>query len=174
MRSSEQKEYWNPYVAGVGIGMTLLASFVIIGKGLGASGGMTAVVSFLVDMVAPNHAQANSMYSTYLQNKLGHPLADWFVFELLGVTVGGFLSGYFSGRSHFTVEKGSRIGSWQRLALAFLGGTMMGVAAKISRGCTSGQALTGGALLNLGSWMFMLAMFAGAFGIAYFVRKQWV
>jgi hypothetical protein len=28
----------------------------------------------------------------------------------------------------------------------------MGVGAKLALGCTSGQALSGGALLNLGSW----------------------
>ena len=44
---------------------------------------------------------------------------------------------------------------------------------KLARGCTSGQALTGGALLNLGSWVFMLMFFAGAYALAYFLRRQW-
>ena len=30
--------YWNPYLAGFGLGLVLLASFVIMGRGLGASG----------------------------------------------------------------------------------------------------------------------------------------
>ena len=46
--------------------------------------------------------------------------------------------------------------------------------AKIGLGCTSGQALTGGALLNMGSWMFMLMVFAGGYAAAWFVRKQWI
>ena len=50
----------------------------------------------------------------------------------------------------------------------------MGIGAKLARGCTSGQALTGGALLNLGSWVFMLCVFAGAYALAYFVRKEWI
>ena len=33
----------------------------------------------------------------------------------------------------------------------------MGIGAKLARGCTSGQALTGGAVLNLGSWAFICA-----------------
>ena len=37
-----------------------------------------------------------------------------------------------------------------------------------------GQALTGGSMLNVGSLVFMLAVFAGAYGLAYFVRKEWL
>ena len=49
----------------------------------------------------------------------------------------------------------------------------MGIGAKLARGCTSGQALTGGALLNVGSWAFMMCVFAGAYATAWFVRRQW-
>ena len=72
-----------------------------------------------------------------------------------------------------TVEKGPRISVRNRLLLAFLGGSLMGVGAKLARGCTSGQALSGGAVLNVGSWAFMMMVFAGAYGLAWFVRRQW-
>jgi hypothetical protein len=49
----------------------------------------------------------------------------------------------------------------------------MGYGARLARGCTSGQALSGGAVLSAGSWAFMLAVFAGAYALAYFVRKLW-
>jgi uncharacterized membrane protein YedE/YeeE len=172
LRTTEKK-YWNPYIAGVGLGLTLLTSFVIMGRGLGASGAFTSLISFAVNTISPEHVQTNSMYNAYIQNQLGHPLLDWIVFEILGVLIGGFLSGYFSGRLKFNIDKGLRISSGSRLVLAFIGGTIMGFAAKIARGCTSGQALTGGALLNVGSWIFMLSVFAGAYAIAYFVRRQW-
>ena len=173
MIKSENKKYWNPYIAGVGLGLTLLATFVVMGRGLGASGAFTSIVSFFVNIISPAHSQSNSMYNAYLQTPLGHPLADWLIFEVAGVAVGGFLSGYFSGRIKLKIDKGPRVSSKSRLILAFIGGTMMGFAAKIARGCTSGQALTGGALLNVGSWIFMLSIFAGAYAIAYFVRRQW-
>ena len=168
-----EKKYWNPYIAGVGLGLTLLTSFVVMGRGLGASGAFTSMISYAVNTVSPEYAQSNSMYNAYIQNQLGHPLLDWSVFEILGVLIGGFLSGYFSGRLKFNIDKGLRIGSGSRLALAFIGGMLMGFAAKIARGCTSGQALTGGALLNVGSWIFMLSVFAGAYAVAYLVRRQW-
>ncbi|HPB95372.1 MAG TPA: YeeE/YedE thiosulfate transporter family protein, partial [Polyangiaceae bacterium] len=68
---------------------------------------------------------------------------------------------------------------WQWVSLALttpivIGGIISGIAAQVARGCTSGQALTGGAQLALGSWIFMFAVFGGAYGLAYFVRKQWI
>jgi YeeE/YedE family (DUF395). len=60
-----------------------------------------------------------------------------------------------------------------RWVLAFIGGAAMGFGARLARGCTSGQALSGGAVLSVGSWAFMFAVFAGAYALAYFLRKVW-
>jgi hypothetical protein len=49
----------------------------------------------------------------------------------------------------------------------------MGFAARMALGCTSGQALSGGALMSAGSWIFMLSVFAGGYGLARAVRRQW-
>jgi uncharacterized membrane protein YedE/YeeE len=49
----------------------------------------------------------------------------------------------------------------------------MGLGAVLARGCTSGQALTGGALLSVGSWLFMIAAFAAAFMVAPLVQRLW-
>jgi uncharacterized membrane protein YedE/YeeE len=50
----------------------------------------------------------------------------------------------------------------------------MGLGAVLARGCTSGQALTGGALLSVGSWLFMIGAFAAAYLIAPIVRRAWL
>jgi hypothetical protein len=34
-------------------------------------------------------------------------------------------------------------------------------------------ALTGGATLAVGSWITMLSIFAGAYALAWFVRRLW-
>ena len=47
----------------------------------------------------------------------------------------------------------------------------MAYGARLARGCTSGQALSGGAVLAAGSWAFMFAVFGGAYGLAYFLRE---
>jgi uncharacterized protein len=102
-----------------------------------------------------------------------HPLDDWLVFEVLGMIAGGVLAAWTSGRLRREVLKGPTFGSGARIALAIGGGVLMGFAAKLSRGCTSGQALSGGAIQSVGSWAFMLAVFAGGYSVAYFVRRQW-
>ena len=166
--------YLNPYLAGIGLGIVLLLAFVVMGRGLGASGGFTSMLTAGVNAVAPEHAAQNEMYSSYIAESEQSPLTDWLVFELIGVVFGGLISAFFAGRIKKTVEKGPGISSKGRLALAFFGGTLMGFAAKMARGCTSGQALTGGALMSVGSWIFMIAVFIGAYAFAYFFRRQWI
>ncbi len=169
----EPQPYWNPYLAGLGLGLVLLAAFVIMGRGLGASGAFASAVAAGVNTIAPQHAASNAFYAEYLGDGTQSPLKDWLVFEIIGVFVGGFISGTLAGRVRTTVEKGPRISVNARFAYAFAGGMIMAFGAKLGRGCTSGQALTGGALLGLGSWSFMIALFAGAYAVAYFVRRQW-
>lgn len=171
---TKPKPYSNPYLVGIGLGLVLLASFVIMGRGLGASGAMSSVVAYGVNSISPSHAQSNEFYKEYIGDGSTNPLKDWLVFEVLGVLVGGFVSGTLAGRIKPRVEKGKNISRKKRLLFAFLGGSLMGFGAKLARGCTSGQALTGGALLNLGSWIFMIMIFAGGYMVAYFLRRQWL
>lgn len=170
----QPKPYSNPYLVGVGLGLVLLAAFVIMGRGLGASGAFSTVVAVTVSKVAPDHASQNNFYKEYLSDETTNPLKDWLVFEVIGVAVGGFLSGTLAHRLKRTVEKGPNVSNITRLIYAFTGGAIMGFGAKLARGCTSGQALTGGALLSLGSWAFMFAVFAGGYLTAYFLRRQWL
>ncbi|MGA9056855.1 MAG: YeeE/YedE thiosulfate transporter family protein, partial [Terriglobia bacterium] len=55
-----------------------------------------------------------------------------------------------------------------------LGGVLTGYGARLARGCTSGLALSGGAVLSAGAWAFMMAVFAAGFIGAYFVRRYWI
>ena len=167
------KPYLNPYVAGIGLGIVLLLAFILMGRGLGASGGFTSMLTATVNVVDSEYAAQNEMYSSYNENGEQNPLKDWLVFELIGVVLGGFISGLIAGRIKRSVEKGPGISSKSRLVLAFIGGTLMGFAAKMARGCTSGQALTGGALMSVGSWIFIITLFVSAYAFAYFVRGQW-
>ena len=168
------KPYSNPYLVGVGLGLVLLAAFVIMGRGLGASGALSTVIAVGVNTIAPEHAAQNSFYKEYLGDGTTSPLKDWLIFQVLGVLVGGFISGSISHRVHRGIEKGPRISNRMRLVYAFIGGGMLGYGAKLARGCMSGQALSGGAVLNLGSWAFMMMVFAGGYAAAYFIRRQWI
>ena len=165
--------YTSPYLAGVGIGVVLLLSFVLMGRGLGASGAFSSVVSATVATAAPSHATRNAFYARYLGDGAASPLADWLVFEIIGVLIGGLASGLLAGRVRWATEHGPGITDRRRLVNAFIGGTAMGVGAKLARGCTSGLGLTGGATLSVGSWLFVIAAFIGAYAAAPFLRKAW-
>lgn len=165
--------YWSPYVAGVGLGLTLLAAFVLFGRGLGASGAFNSVLAWIMVTVAPARTNANEFLAPYLGDGTSSPLKAWLVFEVGGVFLGAWLSGALAGRLRAVTERGPRASVAARLVLAFAGGTIMAFGAALARGCTSGQALTGGATLNAGSWAFMIMVFVGGYAAAPFMRRQW-
>jgi hypothetical protein len=169
----EAAPYASPYLAGVGIGIVLLLSFVLMGRGLGASGAFSSAVTAVVETAAPSHAAGSEFYARYLVDGAGSPLEDWLVFEIIGVLMGALASGLLAGRVRWTTEHGPAITGRRRLVHAFAGGTAMGLGAKLAGGCTSGLGLTGGATLSVGSWLFVIAAFAGAYAAAPFLRKAW-
>jgi uncharacterized membrane protein YedE/YeeE len=169
----EVKPYINPYLGGLLLGLVLFTAFFITGNGLGASGGLNRILVFFEDLVASDHVDR----TPYLLNMAGgdsNPLDSWIVFITIGVVIGGFVAGWLNGRVKIETNKGPHISKFTRWTMAFLGGAFMGYGARFARGCTSGQALSGGAVLSVGSWAFMFAVFAGAYALAYFVRKLWL
>lgn len=165
--------YMNPYLAGLGIGFALLLAFIVMGRGLGASGAFSTVASVAVSEVAPERAASNEAFARYLGDGTTSPFASWIVIEIIGVVLGGLVSALLAGRFRFATERGPRIGVRSRLTHAFVGGTLMGFGARLARGCTSGLALTGGALLTPGAWIFIATAFAAGYAAAPLLRRQW-
>lgn len=167
-----EKAYLHPYLAGTILGVVLFLAFLLTGNGLGSSGATSRIDAALVDLVAPAHVDQ----TPYLLKMAGgdkNPLDDWIVPVFFGALLGGFVSGVWNGRFKLVTNKGPRISDRTRWIMAFLGGMIFLYGARMARGCTSGQALSGGATLAAGSWVIMLAIFAGAYLFAYFVRKLW-
>ena len=150
----DSERFWNPYIAGIALGAVLLSAFLVMGHGLGASGAATRIGNF----VATQDAKV---------------LDDWLVFEVLGVLLGGILGAVTAGRFGAKVIRNATTTIPARLSFGFGGGLLMGLAARAARGCTSGQALSGGAVLSAGSWIFMMAVFGGGYAFAWFMRRQW-
>jgi uncharacterized protein len=168
-----KKDYWHPYLGGLLLGLVLFSAFFLTGNGLGASGGLNRLVVYVEDLIAPAHIDRVA----YLLKMAGgdkNPLDDWIIPMVFGTLVGGLVSGWLNGRLQVETNKGPNITKRTRWATAFIGGSIMGYGARMARGCTSGQALSGGAVLSLGSWVFMFSVFAGAYALAYFVRKLWL
>ena len=166
------ERYWNPYLCGVLLGLVLYASFFVTGHGLGASGGLARLVTAALKSVSSSTVDM-SAYFGHLAGGEKAALSNWLVWEVVGVILGGALSGLTAGRFRVDTQRGPNITPRTRWLLALVGGLLVGWGTQLSRGCTSGQALSGGAVLSAGSWAFMFAVFGGAYALAYFVRKLW-
>ena len=167
----QPRAYSDPYLAGIGLGVVLLAAFVLVGRGLGASGAFAATAAGTVAAIAPDRAAASPLFAHYLGGP--GPWLEWLSVELVGVMLGAALSATLAGRLRVGVERPAALSRGNRLAAAFGGGVLMAAGAVLARGCTSGQALTGGALLSVGGWLFLGVAFAVAHLLAPLARKLW-
>lgn len=168
-----EKPFINAYAGGILLGIVLFLAFFITGNGLGASGGISRLMVYFEDALIPDHVN-NTPYLAAMAGGDINPLDNWVVFLTIGTVAGGFLSGWWHGRIKLETNRGPRMSVKSRWLMAFIGGAIMGYGARLARGCTSGQALSGGAVLSVGSWVFMFAVFAGGYAVAYFVRRFWL
>lgn len=163
---------WNPYIAGFALGLVLLASFLVTGRGLGASGAFASFATWITSLASVEHVSANAVHAKLWKH--GAPLASFLVYLMAGVFVGALASAWQARRFRMRIERGPNVTDGQRLALAFAGGLIAAYGAKIAKGCTSGQALTGGAMLNVGSLAFMASVFVAGYALAWSMRRQWL
>mgnify|MGYP001814434980 FL=1 len=164
---------WPPVPAGSLIGISMLLAWLVAGRGVGASGGMTRFVAWVQHGLFPAATEQSAYFGNYFADG-AHPLYDYVVFLLVGLLIGAFIAAWRTGELRLEVLRGPRASVVYRLSMALVGGALAGFAARLARGCTSGHALVGGAELSVGAWVFMMCIFAGGWMAAWFVRKQWI
>ena len=69
---------------------------------------------------------------------------------------------------------GPRLRPSRRWLFAAIGGALFAVGAQFARGCTSGAALSGMAVLSTAGFVTMLAIFGTGYAVAYFGRRLWL
>lgn len=165
--------FLNPYFGGVLLGVILLMTFYITGRGLGATGAIKSSVIATVQEISPQHANESDYYNLFIREDR-NTLNTWLVFEAIGLIAGAFLSGALSRRLTWKVEHSPKITSRTRLIFAFFGGALFGIGSQFARGCTSGAALSGSAVLATSGFLAMISIFGSAYLFAYFARKLWI
>lgn len=168
------QKYMNPYLAGFLLGLVLLGTIYVTGRGLGASGAVKSAVLSTVVTIAPQHSANTPFIKAYHEEHPGNPFKEWLVFEVIGVLIGAFISGIITDRVAIKLDKGPRITNRTRIITAIIGGALFGFGAQLGRGCTSGAALSGMAVMSFGGIITMLAIFGSAYSVAYFFRKLWL
>ena len=166
MSRAAPRPYVNGTLAGVALGVVLLASFVVAGRGLGASGAFAAVAGNAVGSVAPAVLASDPGLADRLPTGVAL-LDDWIVLEIVGVVIGAGISAVLAGRW----RAGASTPGPRRLVRAVAGGTLMGLGARMAYGCTSGLALSGGALLATGAWIFIPLGFGTAVLVTLVARR---
>lgn len=173
-QNTNEPKYINPYLGGVLLGLLVLLTVFITGRGLGASGAFKSAVVTTAQVFTPKQVETNAYMNKFASE--GHsPMYTWLVFESIGVLLGGLLSGIIFGRVRkFHVEHSPKISSKTRLYFALIGGMLFGIGSQFGRGCTSGAALCGSGTFALGGVIVMFAIFGSGYAVAYFFRKLWI
>lgn len=171
--SSHEKPYWNPYIGGMGIGIVLFLGFFLVGKGFGDSGALTRIVAFTADKTIPVHAEQLIYFKRYLTTST-HPLNHWLVYMLLGIALGGLVSGMRGKRMKKEFVKGPNTTNRRRIVTAFIGGMLVTFGARMAGGCITGMAMTGAAMLGVAGWVFFLSVLVSGLIVAFFIRREWL
>ncbi len=156
---------WSPYVFGALIGVLSWFTFYFSRHPLGASTAYARVAGMLAKCLAAKHVQSLDFY------RKKTPEMDWQIMLVGGVIVGAFSAAWtgneWTGRtvpSFWTAHFGA---AWvPRWGVAFLGGALMGLGARIAGGCTSGHGISGTLQLSVGSWIALICFFAGGMATA--------
>jgi formate dehydrogenase gamma subunit len=169
LNDAKPQKLGSPYLAGIGLGLAVLLGYMLLGHGPGSSGFFSRLGAYSLAEIAPDHVASNAYWGPVLDRGLWD---YWLTWAVIGIAIGGFLSALLAGRIKFGIDKGSLISNRTRLFLALGGGMIVGAATRITRGCTS-HHLSEAALLSLGSWLFLGAVFVGGFGAAFVFKKVW-
>lgn len=164
-----RKKTWSPIGAGTLLGLVVALSIAGRGSLVGVSGAFEKLAAYLGHALFPS-----SQYWSHVMI----PEITFGVWMVLGLLVGAFAAAKLSGevRARWLPDEGwvERFGSrrWPRIAIAFLGAAIGQFGAGIAGGCTSGLAISGGALLAPAAFLFMMGMFAGGIPTAFLWSRR--
>lgn len=164
---------WSPYLAGVVIGLLQIPAFLIIETALGASSSYVTVGALVTSWVDPS-----ILTIKYASSHVTTTGKNWWQVALVGgIAIGAFLSMKLSGARRAAISPiwARALGSTspaKRYAVAFGGGFLMLLGARIADGCTSGHGISGMAQLAVGSTVAVAAMFAGGIATATLLMRR--
>jgi len=161
---------WSPYVVGAGIGLLSCLTFLLSDKPLGCSTAF-ARSSGMVERIFRG---SKTLQRPYFQKFA--PVVDWEWMLVLGIIIGAAISAKLSGDlaaswvpEKWTAAFGPSVGP--RLAVAVLGGVLMGLGSRWAGGCTSGHGISGTLQLAAGSWLAVACFFAGGVAAAVLIFR---
>lgn len=163
---------WSPYLAGIIIGLLQIPTFLLMSTALGASSSFVTVGAHLAGLLDPGVEKVR-----YFASHMWGAKNWWQVAVVGGIATGAYLSMSLSGARRQSISPAwarvmgtSKFGA--RAPVAFLGGFVMLIGARIAGGCTSGHGISGIAQLSVGSMLAVAAMFAGGILTARVITRR--
>jgi uncharacterized protein len=167
------RQAWSPYLAGVVIGLLQIPAFLLIETALGASSSYVTIGGMVASWIDPSILKID-----YVARHVASTGKNWWQVALvIGIAIGAFVSMKLSGAKRAAISP-----IWQRAlgsaspakryAVAFVGGFVLLLGARIADGCTSGHGLSGMAQLAVGSTVAVAAMFAGGIATAMLLLRR--
>lgn len=160
---------WNPYVAGIAMGIALLLAFVATGHGLGVTGATTSLTAVIAGHVAPATIEHNRYLGSYLRNGLD----SWIVWEVVGIAAGALVASLVGRRFHIAFDGPSKADRRLRVTLALVGGVASGFGARMAMGCTSGMGLSGSSTLAAAGFLFLIGFFVAGIAFGKITKGLW-
>ncbi|WP_067051213.1 YeeE/YedE thiosulfate transporter family protein [Methanofollis ethanolicus] len=156
---------WSPYLAGIGVGVMAVLSFLLANRPLGCSTAF-AKTSGMVEMAVRGEAvKEHPYYRKFV------PAVDGTWMVIPGIVIGAFIAATLSGS--FTLSWVPPL--WAetfgddplvRLGVALIGGFLLGFGSRWAGGCTSGHGISGSIQLSVNSMLAAAFFFIGGIAVA--------
>ena len=150
---------WSPWAAGALLGLTSIATYVLVDKTIGSSGGIESIDSILLKLF--HSSLANSLYFKFQMP----PVLSFQILLFAGMLLGAFTSSIWSKDFKLRMMPDqlwtqifgpSKLKRW---SLIFIGGIIIEYASGIAGGCTSGLAISGTMQLSPAGLIFIVGLF---------------
>ena len=159
---------WSPYMVGAAIGILGVLTAVAVSHYLGASTSFARATGGILNATMKDHYDGLPYYQIKdKQGKLKYAFEiDWQLMLLAGIAVGALLAsiGTRDFRLKFVPSMWhARFGrnGLVRWLVAFLGGVLIMIGARLGGGCTSGHGISGVIQLSVAGFVAVAAFFLG-------------
>ncbi|RJQ51335.1 MAG: YeeE/YedE family protein [Nitrospiraceae bacterium] len=168
---AEKDKGWNPYLAGALTGLVIILSAWSAGQYFGSSTCFVRTAGMIEQLFSAERVAGMDYFIRFV------PQIDWQLMFVTGILIGAFISAITSGSFRITSVPDmwqSRFGpgALKRGVVAFTGGVILMVGARLAGGCPSGYGLSALVQLAVSGLVVLVCFFAGGIVVAKILYRE--